>query len=178
MKEPGIFERLKAEAKAGSLPEQDDKFLHLAFYRTSPIIADDKDYGWKILADVYKMLNISSVVKKSDTRMKADIYKALQLMVYQRILQAGSKLFTVASQEKLWGSWDIKEHQLYRSLDVLEALKEDIQMAMHHSIKESIGRTASVYVALFLITCFDIISKLSPLHEQFFMGLFSLLPSS
>ena len=121
--EPGIYERLKSEAKAGLLDNDQDTILELALNLNQPIGADDKSYGWKVLADVYRMLNISSVVKNADTRMKADIDKVLQLLVFQRILKPGSKLFTVSSQDALWGKWDIKEHQIYRSLEVLEKLK-------------------------------------------------------
>ena len=143
-KEPGIYERLRADAKAGLLEEDYETKLEIILDLKKTITADDKNYGWKILADIYHMLNISKVTRKIDTRMKANLDKILQFLVYQRVLNPGSKIDAYTRQNDLWGNWDFKEHDMYRSLDVFEKVKEDIQLTMHQAITSNIGRVATL----------------------------------
>ena len=142
--EPGILERLKSEAKAGLLNGEATNTLELALNLDTRISYDEKQYGWKILSEIYDMLKIRSITAKAKTRMKCDLDKILRLLVFQRILNPRSKLQTFESQKNLWGNWDVKEHDIYRSLDVFETIKEDIQLKMHQSIKEHIGRVATL----------------------------------
>lgn len=68
--EPGILERLRQEAKAGLLTEEATKKIQVELDLQKPINAEDKNYGWKILADVYQMLGISSVTRKFETPLE------------------------------------------------------------------------------------------------------------
>jgi transposase len=44
----------------------------------------------------------------------------------------------------MFDNWDIKLHDIYRSLDHFELIKQDIQLIMHDQIKASIGREAKL----------------------------------
>ena len=59
--EPGIFERLKKEAKEGKLV--DKKILDVSFSLDVPIYAPDKSYGWKILDDIFNTLALDKFFK-------------------------------------------------------------------------------------------------------------------
>jgi transposase len=140
--EPGILDRLRKEAKAGLLTEDASKKVQVELDLQKPIVADDKNYGWKILADIYQMLGIPYITKKVDTPL--DIDSVLQLLTYQRILRPGSKFDAFSHQNDLWGKWDIEKNTVYRSLEIFNQLKEDIQLKIHNSIQESIGREATL----------------------------------
>jgi transposase len=144
-KEPGAFERLKREAKDGKLVEKISLELEVSFDLTKPIGYEDKKYGWKLLDEVFEGLELSDFLrtnKKSNS--KIDLAKALKLLTFQRILEPGSKLNTIKSQEGLFGNWVIDENTIYRSLDELFELKETLQLQVHNQIVKKIGRIATL----------------------------------
>jgi len=140
--EPGILERLKAEAKAGLLTGNKPEKVSIDFQLDERISNPLKNYGWKLLDDVYKMLSITPVLKGIKRKSEYDLDNILRLLVFGRILNPQSKLKTVENQRLLWGSWDIKEHHVYRSLKYFNEAKEEIQLAAHRSIVKHIGREA------------------------------------
>lgn len=145
--EPDIYERLSREAKDRLLPEITEKQIELTLDLTKKIDSPDKKYSWLLLDELYSKLGITEVTDrfmKSNRRIRYDIGKVLKLLTYQRILSPKSKLATVKSQEELFGMWDITENQMDRALDKLNSLKEDIQLAVHDSIKSTVGRTATL----------------------------------
>lgn len=141
--EPGIFEKLKKEAKEGKLV--DKKILDVSFSLDSPIYAPDKFYGWKILDDIFNTLALDKFFKShQQNRLKTDISKVAKLLVFQRILNPNSKFVTVFSQTDLFGDWNIPINSVYRYLEELDALKEDIQNYLHKQICKLRNRTASL----------------------------------
>src|SRR6185312_6684274 len=71
-KEPGILERLKAEAKAGLLEGSEKKNVAITYDLDTSISNTLKNYGWKILDDIYQELNISSVLKSIKRKSEYD----------------------------------------------------------------------------------------------------------
>jgi transposase len=140
--EPGIVERLKSEAKAGTLAGFEKENMNISHDLTTPISFIQKNYGWKLLDDVYKMLNIQPVLKKIERKSSYDLDKILRLLVFGRILNPQSKLKTVENKSLLWGDWHLKEHHVYRSLKHFNQVKDEIQLAAHQSIVKYIGREA------------------------------------
>jgi transposase len=111
-----------------------------------PIDDTDQLYGWKLFESLFESLNIHKAIKESlplvdDHKRYIDITK---LLVYQRILNPGSKLYTMNSQRELFGNWDIEENTLYRSLAGLAQSKERIQLEAHKRITETTGRTGAL----------------------------------
>ncbi len=142
--EPGAYERLRKEAKAGLLTGEAKKKINIELDLNKKISSVSQNYGWLLLDDIYKFLGISNNVKKysENHKFKFDLDKILRLLIYERILAPNSKFKTIYSQKHLYGAWDISLHEIYRGLDHLNKLKEDIQIKMHESISSSIGREA------------------------------------
>ena len=150
--EPGAFERLKKEAAKGLLNEDTESKITTSYSLDMPLFDEDPIYGWKLFEDVFNFLDIpkalSSVFPK---KKKCKLYqKTLELLVYQRILNPGSKLHTSRSQEELFGDWDLSDNDIYRSLEPLSKAKEEIQLRAHQRITEDIGRTG--YLVFYDVT--------------------------
>ena len=145
-KEPGAYERLRSDAKQGKLTEKGEKELKLKLDLTEKIQLHEKNYGWKLLDELYKELELEKVITTSMKKNKADfdVNEVLKLLVFQRILNPGSKLATVASQSELFGKWQVSENCMYRSLAHLDAMKEAVQLKTHEMITEKIGRVATL----------------------------------
>ena len=144
--EPGILERLRREAREGVIGEKETTSLTVTFDLKSEIDYEDKNYGWKLLDDVYRFLEIkpilSTIMEKN--KMAFNLDDILRLLVFQRFLNPGSKLATINSQSELFGGWDINQNSVYRSLTHLDDAKEAIQFNAHHAITKKIGRVATL----------------------------------
>ena len=142
--EPGILERLKSEAKAGLLTDTQTGLVNVSINLSAEIGFDDKNYGWKLLDDVYDLLNISDIFKNLEGKHEYNLDKVMRLLVHSRLMSPASKLKTVKNQELLFGNWNIAEHDVYRSLTHIDAVKENIQLACHKSITKHIGRVGTL----------------------------------
>lgn len=130
--EPGILERLKREAKAGSLTE--NTTVHLSLDLLAPMNEPDKSYGWMVFDNLFEELRLSHVMKRVKTKANYNLTKALKLLVFQRILNPTSKLATVEAQADLFGDWDLNLNAIYRHLDTLNEVKNQIQLHLHQEI--------------------------------------------
>lgn len=144
--EPGAFERLRKEAKAGLLHEDIPGQLSVTYNMDQEITYDDVLYGWKIFEELFHALKIPEAIKSvfSNTKKIKQYQKVLKLLVYQRVLNPGSKLYTLNTQKEMFGNWDVNENTLYRSLLPLSKAKQEIQFKAHQSITETIGRTGTL----------------------------------
>lgn len=145
-KEPGILERLKKEAEDGTLPQLSDSTLSVPIDVNEAIAFTDRNYGWKVLNDVYQNLGITAALHKNmaKTKIRYDLDEILKLLVFQRILNPSSKIATLKSQELLYGSWNVESNGIYRSLSYLNTIKNDLQLEIHNNISKDIGREASL----------------------------------
>lgn len=145
-KEPGVYERLKQEAKEGKLHDADTEKIILELDLKSSIQSPPVNYGWKILEGIYYSLGLNELIGGYATtrKFKFNLNKILKLLVFQRILTPKSKRATVQSQEKLFGQWDIAEKDLYRGLDNLYELKSAIQLTLHDKVSQTTGRTGTL----------------------------------
>ena len=144
--EPGAFERLRREAEQGLLGGEVPKQLIVKYDITQSIGSDDKAYGWKIFESLFDSLNIEKALTDTyPNSTKIDtLKKALKLLVYQRILDPGSKLYTINSQKDLFGDWALDDNTVFRSLPLLSKAKENIQLEAHKRITETTQRTGSL----------------------------------
>lgn len=142
-KEVGAFERLRREAKEGKLEIINNKKLQVEYDLDSIIVFDDKAYGWLLLDDLFNYLQIDGVIKKAFPKKNQEkkYLQVLKLLVYQRILNPGSKYYTYESQKQLFGNWNLSDNIIYRALSPLESIKDQIQLQVHKRISNSIGRT-------------------------------------
>lgn len=145
-KEPGAYERLRKEAKEGKLTGDIEKTIKVEFDLKTPLCAPPKNYGWKLLNSLYQDLELSKLIENYQNTKKFtyNLDEILKLLVFQRILKPDSKLSTVNSQKELFGDWSVDEQNIYRSLDHLESLKEEIQLKLHHEISKTTNRAATL----------------------------------
>ena len=140
LEEPGILERLKREAKSGLLT--DPKVLQVSYDLLAPMNEPDQSYGWMVLDNLFEELKLTEFLKNVKTKSDYDLAQVLKLLVFQRILNPDSKLATYASQVDLFGNWEISLNAIYRSLDKLNTLKEDIQLHLHKEVSRMTKREA------------------------------------
>ncbi len=144
--EPGAFERLRREAKEGLLSEKIEKEVSIPFSLDAPISYSLKNYGWMLLEELLRLLKVDDTVLLAcqDRKIQFDPAKILKLLVYQRILDPGSKTKARMHHEQLFGDWNVSPNAMDRALDVLAACKEELLLTMHHRITQTIGRSATL----------------------------------
>lgn len=143
--EPGILERLRKEAKEGKLVEKKEEQIEIAYDLNAPMNEPDKIYGWKIIDKIYKELKIDKFLEKYESRKRKDkLSEILKLLVIQRILKPDSKISNYKAQEELYGEWNIELKAIYRSLDKLDEIKEQLQQHIHKQITKLTNRTATL----------------------------------
>ncbi|NQK94760.1 IS1634 family transposase [Streptococcus suis] len=138
--DPAILERLKQEAKQGILT--DKKTLTVDYDLLAPMYEPDKSYGWMVLDGLFEELELSHFLKSRPHKADYDLVQVLKLLVFQRILHPNSKLATYASQGDLFGDWSVSRNAIYRSLDLLNSLKEDLQLHLHKEVSRLTKREA------------------------------------
>ena len=141
--EPGAYERLRKQAQEGTLDEDIQSKINVSYDLSQPLFDCDMTYGWKILEDVFNMLHIPQAISAvfSNPEKRKQYQKVLELLVYQRIMNPGSKLHTFHSQKELFGDWQLTDNEIYRSLEPISRAKEEIQLRAHKQITKNIGRT-------------------------------------
>lgn len=140
LEEPGILERLKREAKESLLT--DPKVLKISYDLLAPMHEPDKSYGWMILDNLFEELNLTEFLKSVKSNADYNLVQVLKLLVFQRILNPDSKLATYSSQVDLFGDWEVTLNAIYRSLDKLNELKEDLQLHLHKEVCRMTKREA------------------------------------
>lgn len=143
---PGTFERLRQEAEQGHIGGEIPKQLVVTYDTQEEISNIDKTYGWKLFESMFTRLGIEKAVLETvgDRNKATQLIAMLELLVYQRILNPGSKLSTLNRQGEMFGEWAIDENALYRSLGTLAEAKERIQQEVHRSVTETTGRTGTL----------------------------------
>lgn len=144
--EPGRYERLRREAEQGLLGGEISKELIVRYHLDQAIGYEDLDYGWKLFESMFENLNIDKALEDTHpySNKRSTLSKVLKLLVYQRILNPGSKLYTIQSQKELFGDWDLDDNTVFRSLPLLSKAKEAIQFEAHKRITETTKRTGSL----------------------------------
>lgn len=145
--DPLFLDKLKQKVAAGEFSSKDDtKNMTIQIDMFAPITYEDKNYGWKIFESIYNFLEIPKVLKnkQDNSKVEFDLNQILKLLVFQRALAPSSKRATLQTQDELLGNWSVDKNAMYRSLNMLAACKEDIQLKIHESISSSIKREASL----------------------------------
>ena len=140
---PNWYEEMKIKIKNGDYQQQEQKELVLRFNLEETITTIQKNYGHKILDDLFNELKIKEAIKKN-YKGKVNLTDILKLLVYERIINPKSKLATVNTQKELFGDWNFTQNDIYRALEKLEPLIDEIQLAMHKQISKKIGREAKL----------------------------------
>ena len=142
---PNYLTELKEDVKAGKYqPEPETLLLTLDLKKkiSNPL----QNYGWLLVDEIYRSLGIDKVLSRhrKGTKSKIDFNEALRLLTAMRILDPQSKWRSVQSQGVLFGDFNLTPKEVYRSLDTFSLLSEEIQLQIHHSVTNSVGRTGAL----------------------------------
>ena len=142
---PNYLAELKENLKEGKF-QLDSETLAITLDLNTKISCPLQNYGWLLLDEFYRSLGISKVLAQHQrtTKSKIDLNEALRLLTAKRILDPSSKRKSVATQEQLFGEFNLSYQDVYRSLDSLCLLSEEIQQQMHRSIAKNVGRVGAL----------------------------------
>jgi len=146
--DPNILEKLKKEAK-NTPNESFNQALTISIGQLKekkgekPLI----NYGHTFLESIYNKLSISSFIEsyQKDQTFKYDLDNILKLLVFSRALNPESKKKTFENKGNYF--FELKDFSLddiYRSLDHLTALKDDLMIHLNHELKTQGLRDASL----------------------------------
>jgi transposase len=143
--EPGILERLQAEAKALTEAKGTRQSLEIDFSQLQE--KSIMSYGHFFLEAEYRHLRIPEFIEGYRMRSKSvyDLDRILQLLVFSRILNPSSKRKAYQDKAEFFGDFgDVKLEEVYKSLSDLGAMKDELTLHLHKRIQETRGRDCSL----------------------------------
>jgi transposase len=143
--EPGVLERLKAEAKQMTAERKAARIM-VEVDTLRPRVDGEAsvNYGWWILDGLWRRLGLDKELKRIASTSKAgfDLEKITRLLVFSRILSPCSKLAAWENRTRLlFGEFDeVSLDDVYRVLDMLDAHSESVQLQTHKGVSALCGR--------------------------------------
>ena len=115
------------------------------------------NFGYQVLAKVYKLFGISKVLEEyaAGHKFSYNLDSVLKLLVIGRILDPSSKSKTIEKFQNTLATtstniWNISQNDMDRSLDHLPKVKNKIQLITHQNITKLTGRTG--YLVFYDVT--------------------------
>lgn len=104
-----------------------------------------KNLGYFALKKIYDEIGFKDFLKIKQKKLKLeyDLNSILELLVFSRILYPSSKNETYNNKGVFFEKFDFSLKDLYRSLDYLDNLKEELQTLIWNNTKDSYNRDAS-----------------------------------
>lgn len=104
-----------------------------------------KNFGYVILKLIYKELGIDEYLKQKqhNTKLSFSLNDVFSLLVYSRILYPASKQETYNNKNVFFDKFDFTEADMYRALSYLKSYKEEIELLLWNSTKETYKRDTS-----------------------------------
>lgn len=144
---PNILDELKEEAKFLTAQQKQNS--------TQSITIDfDKlqskalvNYGYIFLEKIYHKIGISTFMKTYQEQVKCQysLDDILKLLIFSRCLNPASKKKTFEHKGNHFFEFsDFKLEDIYKSLDYLALVKDDLTYQMHQGINQSYGRDCSL----------------------------------
>lgn len=148
-KEPHVLERLRQEAKSMTKKDKDTKTYQFSVQMNQKIDMSQQlyNYGYSLIKHVYEQMDVPSFVKDYQSRRKVDydLSQIIELLVYGRMIDPRSKLSTHQRKQQFFmGFEDIKLEEIYKSLDDLTSLKDDLMIHLNDELKAQGLRDASL----------------------------------
>lgn len=153
----GILEELEKN-NPNILKELKEKY---STYKISKDKYKEKNYGYFMLQAIYENIGIDNFLNKYQSKIKID-YKlndVMQLLVYSRILNPESKSSTFINRDIFFDNFDVKINDVYRSLDIFDELKKDLQFDIHSNIQKKYGRDCT-------LVFYDVTNYYFEIHEN------------
>ena len=146
---PNALEELKAWAKNQTRNNQELRYTHIQVDLSAVQSGNHRllNYGYIFLESIYNQLSISSLIEsyQKDQAFTYDLDNILKLLVFSRALNPESKKKTFEKKGNYF--FELKDFSLddiYRSLDHLTALKDDLMIHLNEELKTQGLRDASL----------------------------------
>jgi transposase len=144
---PNILEELREEAKRLTKDKKLDTIqtvdIDFDKIQTKSLI----NYGYIFLERIYKQIGISNFMKayQKDKKCLYDLDDILKLLVFSRCLNPSSKKKTYENKGNYFFEFsDFKLEDIYKSLDYLSDIKDDLTYAIHQGISNQYGRDCTL----------------------------------
>lgn len=127
------------------------KAIELTFDMTETLdvgTSDFKNIGFSALSKVYHQLGIHQFMINRERGLRGSIplNNILKLLVYERILDPGSKLSAYENKDKYFENFDFPSKSVYRALPILAKHKDKLLLELHENVTMVYGRdTSNVY---------------------------------
>jgi transposase len=145
--DPDILEKLKHAAKTLDNDEIGNLInLSINLASSNDQASNPLNYGHFFLEGIYNSLNIDDFIKKESSKYKFeyDFNEILKLLVISRILNPASKKETYENKYKYFHDFNFSLDDLYRSLDVVDDIKVDLQLKLHSEISKHYNRDCTL----------------------------------
>lgn len=147
--EPNILERLKLEAKMMTEKEKKAKTYQLSIKLDQKLDRNHQlyNYGYSLIKHVYKQLNIDTFINNYQSQKKSryNLDQILELLVYSRMIDPKSKMSTHRGKKQFFTDFeDVKLEEIYKSLDDLTLLKDDLMIHLNEELTNQGLRDASL----------------------------------
>ncbi len=98
------------------------------------------------LSSIYHELKLNEFIinRQRSRKMNYSLNDVMQLLVYTRVLSPGSKRHSYAQKDKLAGSYNCKEHDVYRALDYFNQFQEDMLLHLHEQVRINYKRRTNI----------------------------------
>lgn len=98
------------------------------------------------LSSIYHELNLNQFIinRQRSLSMDYSLNDVMQLLIYTRILSLGSKRHSFAQKDRLAGSYNCNEYDVYRALDYFDRFKEDLLVHLHEYVRIRYRRKTNV----------------------------------
>ena len=147
--DPQVIDNLEKQAKELTL-KRDQNQQDLVFIDFSERHDGSQkllNYGYVFLERLYNRIGLSRFMQNYQTQVKCqyNLDEVLKLLVFSRCLNPGSKKKAYEGKGNYFFEFsDFKLEDIYKSLDYLANIKDDLTLAMHAGISETYGRDCTL----------------------------------
>jgi len=146
---PNALEELKEWAKEETKKIKQEKSLPITIQLDQLQTVDKRllNYGYVFLERLYNRIGLSRFMQDYQSKVKCqyNLDDILKLLVFSRCLNPGSKKKAYEGKGNYFFEFsDFKLDDIYKSLDYLAEVKDDLTLAMHEGISETYGRDCTL----------------------------------
>ena len=115
-------------------------------FQDALLAKNNLNYGYFYIEKVYRDLQIDKIISQKTHHLKSkyDLNEIMKLLVFSRIMNPSSKMQTYLNQKNFFEPFSNKLHNIYRSLGLMNQIKEDVQITMHSNVQAKIGRDVNL----------------------------------
>lgn len=140
-----IVEQMKKEKKNNIL-SLTSKYDFSEILDSVPVSSSDtsKNIGWLYLNNIYNTLGLDKFFESLSSREHYDANKITKYLSIDRILHPRSKLASFNGKDSYFGNFDIKLHDIYRLLTLLDSNNVELQKTLFENTKKTIDLDTSI----------------------------------